>query len=157
MATSSVSASISMTANGTSTAYGNLTWTPPSLPSGAVVSDIAVSGTYTWGGKGNVTVYINGESIYTDSSFDVSLGSSATSPYQISCRGGNKNATGSNFSWGTLQVMYTYTVPGSDAIYFKSNGSWVATSKAYKKVNGSWVEQSDLTTVFQNGTNYVKG
>lgn len=45
----------------------------------------------------------------------------------------------------------------SDVIYFKNNGSWVAATKVYKKINGSWVAQFDLTTVFQNGTNYVKG
>ena len=157
MATQSVSASISMTANGTSTAYGTLSWTTPSLPSEATITDISVSGTYNWNGRGNVTVYINGESLYSGSDFDVSLGASATSPYQISCRGGNKNATGSDFSWGTLRVTYTYSVPASETLYFKGNGSWVAASKAYKKVNGAWVEQSDLTTVFQSGVNYKRG
>lgn len=39
----------------------------------------------------------------------------------------------------------------------KVNGSWVAASKVYKKVNGSWVQQSDLTSVFDENTNYVRG
>lgn len=38
--------------------------------------------------------------------------------------------------------------------YIKVNGSWVAATKVYKKVSGSWVEQSDLTQVFDSGTNY---
>ena len=42
-------------------------------------------------------------------------------------------------------------------IYYKNGSSWVAATKVYKKVNGSWVEQSDLTTVFNNSTNYLKG
>ena len=42
-------------------------------------------------------------------------------------------------------------------IYVKVSGSWVQYTKAYKKVNGSWVQQSDLTTVFNSQTNYVKG
>ena len=42
-------------------------------------------------------------------------------------------------------------------IYMKVNGSWVAASTVYKKVNGSWVQQTDLSTVFNNSTNYVKG
>lgn len=42
-------------------------------------------------------------------------------------------------------------------IYKKGAGGWVEAAKVYKKVNGSWVEQSDLTTVFTAGTNYVKG
>lgn len=45
----------------------------------------------------------------------------------------------------------------SDVIYFKDNGAWVAATKVYKKINGSWVEQSDLTSVFNSGTNYVRG
>ena len=42
-------------------------------------------------------------------------------------------------------------------IYFKANGSWVEATAVYKKVNGVWVQQSDLTTVFDANTNYVKG
>ena len=75
------------------------------------------------------------------------------------------------YSTGTGIDHYTYTFTTSgDAIiavtigntatnvlYVKVNGSWAAATKAYKKVNGSWVEQSDLTNVFQNGINYVKG
>lgn len=49
----------------------------------------------------------------------------------------------------------TYTL--QEAIYYKENGSWVEPSAVYKKVNGSWVKQSDLTTVFDANTNYVKG
>lgn len=71
---------------------------------------------------------------------------------------------------GIDHYTYTFTTTGNatiavvigsvgptNVLYVKINGSWVAASKAYKKVNGSWVEQSDLTNVFQNGTNYVKG
>ena len=77
-----------------------------------------------------------------------------------------------NYTYGgTLHhYTYTYNVNGdatiivtiggggsTTKIYMKVNGSWVAATKVYKKVNGSWVEQSDLTTVFNSSTNYVKG
>ena len=42
-------------------------------------------------------------------------------------------------------------------MYLKVNGSWVAASKVYKKFNGAWVAQTDLTAVFESGTNYTKG
>jgi len=70
---------------------------------------------------------------------------------------------------GLDHYTYTFTTTGdaviavtignvqTDTLYVKHNGSWVAAIKAYKKVNGSWVEQTDLTSVFQNGINYVKG
>lgn len=72
-------------------------------------------------------------------------------------------------STGPDHYLYTYTVSvnavivvtigaeETSALYFKRNGSWVKATVAYKKVNGVWVEQSDLTTVFQSGVNYVCG
>lgn len=71
---------------------------------------------------------------------------------------------------GIDHYTYTFTVDGDATIavvigssgdtsklYVKLNGSWVEVATAYKKVNGTWVAQSDLTSVFQSGTNYVKG
>lgn len=69
---------------------------------------------------------------------------------------------------GVDHYTYTYTVAGdaviavviggsSATLYFKVNGVWTSASKAYVKVNGAWVQQSDLTTIFNPYTNYVKG
>lgn len=70
---------------------------------------------------------------------------------------------------GIDHYTYTYTVSGDATIavvigtvataklFFKENGSWVGATKGWKKVNGAWVEQTDLTTVFDSVTNYVKG
>ena len=69
---------------------------------------------------------------------------------------------------GIDHYTYTFTVDSDSvisviigevtaALYFKNNGSWVIAAKAYKKVNGAWIQQNDLTNVFQNGVNYVKG
>ena len=71
-------------------------------------------------------------------------------------------------SGGPEYYTYSYTVTGDATIavvigggggststmYVKVNGSWVAASKVYKKISGAWVEQSDLTNVFDSGTNY---
>ena len=58
----------------------------------------------------------------------------------------------------TTDHIIVVTSGGSNAtIYYKNNGSWVAATAVYKKINGSWVQQSDLTSVFENGVNYVKG
>lgn len=57
----------------------------------------------------------------------------------------------------TADHVITVTSGGSTTtMYIKVNGSWVAASAVYKKVNGSWVQQSDLTSVFDSGTNYIK-
>lgn len=75
-----------------------------------------------------------------------------------------------NVTYESDGVIYVYTLTNvqanhtivvtaaaSQKIYIKINGTWTQASKVYKKVNGSWVEQSDLTQVFDSGTNYIKG
>lgn len=66
---------------------------------------------------------------------------------------------------GIDHYTYTYTVSGNATIsvvigssgtnqaYFKVNGVWKECS-IYKKVNGSWVLQTDLSNIFDSGTNY---
>jgi len=44
----------------------------------------------------------------------------------------------------------------SDTLYMKINGSWYVV-KPYKEVNGSCTEQSDVTSVFEDGVNYFWG
>lgn len=56
----------------------------------------------------------------------------------------------------TDHVIVVSSGGSTTTMYLKVNGSWVAASKVYKKVNGSWVQQSDLTAVFDSGTNYRK-
>lgn len=70
---------------------------------------------------------------------------------------------------GLDHYTYTTTISGNmtiavtiggavqtDTLYIKSNGAWVAVSKAYKKVNGSWTEIS-VNTAFDANTKYVRG
>ena len=54
-------------------------------------------------------------------------------------------------------IVVTESAVQTDKLYFKSSGAWVQATKAYKKVNGAWVEQSNLSTVFDSNTHYVKG
>lgn len=74
---------------------------------------------------------------------------------------GRRNAKNTTAWWrvygAEIDVTYTVPVPQTDKLYFKNNGSWVEATKAYKKVSGVWVEQSDLTNVFSNNINYVRG
>lgn len=77
---------------------------------------------------------------------------------RINCRRNAKNTQAWWRVYGAeIDVTYTVPVPQTDKLYFKNNGSWVEASKAYKKVNGIWVEQSDLTNVFSDNINYVRG
>lgn len=59
---------------------------------------------------------------------------------------------------GDLTIAVTISGgAATNTIYIKVNGSWVGATAAYKKLNGLWVLQSDMTTVFDSNTNYVKG
>lgn len=158
MASIVVNATASLRANGTSLSTGSITWTAPSLPSGVNAWDsIVISGSWRWTGKQTIRyVTINGTNTSSSTAFSISLGTSATSPLSISCVGGHKNATGSNFSWSDLVVTYNYTDPNANTLHVKQDGAWVKVSTVYKKVNGVWVEQTDLASVFDTTKKYIK-
>lgn len=76
---------------------------------------------------------------------------------RINCRRNARNTQSYYYIYGA-EIDVTYTVPTpTNSLFIKSNGSWVTATKAYKKVGGVWVEQSDLTQVFDENTNYTKG
>lgn len=58
---------------------------------------------------------------------------------------------------GDMTIVVTIGSVAQDKIYIKISGSWVEATAVYKKVNGSWVEQTDLTNIFDSGTNYKIG
>ena len=53
--------------------------------------------------------------------------------------------------------LFTERQQPSQTAYIKVNGSWVEATAVYKKISGSWVLQTDLTNVFDSGTNYKMG
>lgn len=71
---------------------------------------------------------------------------------------------------GTVDhYTYTFTVSGDATVavvigsvaqpqlFVKPNNTWIAVVTAYEKVNGTWVQKTDVTTVFNASTHYVKG
>lgn len=78
----------------------------------------------------------------------------------ITCTRGSLSANNSQtlrFYGADLTVNYSGGGSSGPKLSTKVNGSWVNVSKVYKKINGSWVEQSDLASLFNTQTNYVKG
>ena len=74
---------------------------------------------------------------------------------RINCRRNAKNTQSYYYIYGAeIDVTYTVPAPATDSVSLKSGGSWVESEKAYKKVSGVWVEQSDITSIFDAGTNY---
>ena len=90
--------------------------------------------------------------------WDDIVGYGDTFGIRINCRRNAKGTQSYYYIVGAeIDVTYEVPVPTSEKLYFKNNGAWVEASKAYKKTGGVWVEQSDLTAVFDNQTNYVRG
>lgn len=54
-------------------------------------------------------------------------------------------------------IIVTSSGGETSKLYVKQNNSWVEVVTAYKKINGSWIQQADLTTIFNNNTNYKHG
>ena len=142
--TITANATASLSASGTSTATGSITWTAPSLPEGVTGWDsVHVSGSWSWNGKGNISrVTINNQRTSADSPFDIDI-SGQTSPLTITCVGNNKNATGANFRWSNLIVTYTYTTVGGTGCMVKLSGTWTEIVEVWKKSNGHWTLQPD--------------
>lgn len=90
--------------------------------------------------------------------WDTIVGYGDTFGIRINCRRNAKNTQSYYYIIGAeIDVTYEVPTPTTEKLYFKDGGAWVEASKAYKKVGGVWVEQSDLTAVFDNQTNYVRG
>lgn len=160
MASIQVNATASLTANGNSQGRGTISWTPPTIPTGSTIDSIVVSGSWSWGGKGNINnVTINGTNTSADTAFSVSLGTSASSPLNITCSG-NKNATGSSFTWSNLKVTYNYTEPKK---YYNVSVGTVQNGTVTLSSSGS-VEENTVVSItatpnanYEVGTYYVNG
>lgn len=155
--TFTANASASLSANGTSTATGSITWTTPSLPDGATGWDsIRISGTWSWGGKGNITrVTINGTNTSATIPFDISI-AGKTSPLSITCVGGNKNATGNRFAWSNLVVTYVCTVAGGAKLMIREGASLTEIAKVLRKQGGSLVEVDIAESMFNTSQKFVR-
>ena len=155
--TITASATAALTAAGTSTANGTITWTAPALPEGVSAWDsVVISGTWSWGGKGSVSrVTINGTNTSADIAFSVNI-NGKSSPLSISCVG-NKNATGNSFTWSGLQVVYTYTEQGgeSNALYINIGGVIKEAETVWINRNGTIMEidpaEIDRTKTYHYG------
>lgn len=71
--------------------------------------------------------------------------------------GGTSNSSKNSYAIRITQIYVEVTYQIPSVLKVKDNGSYVTVQKAYKKVSGHWVEQTDLSTVFDTNTKYIKG
>lgn len=57
----------------------------------------------------------------------------------------------------TADHVIVVSTGSSAQIWTKETTGWTAWSKAWKRTANGWVQQTDLTAVFDSGTNYVRG
>lgn len=65
-----------------------------------------------------------------------------------------------SYTLTNIQTTHTLAIQAgavSTILYFKANNTWRSVVAAYRKVNGTWVQELDISTLFNNNYNYVKG
>jgi hypothetical protein len=172
--------SISGTSSASATSKFKLTGTMPSGSFKITGAKLYVrgrsSGSGTYSGTYKLSIDTSSSNLSLSTSYQNSSNTSAASSLinntytssnfpsisvEITTKGNKSSSKDSNFNiritQAYLELTYEEIVEETDALYIKQNNSWVKYSQVYKKINGSWVLQSDLTSVFNQNTNYVKG
>ena len=101
----------SITVNGNTQVSGTISWSKPTIPSGATISSCVLTGTATASmSKGSATITVNGTTVTSGSTFTVNLGTSNnTTSVTTTAKGGNKNASGT-VSFSNLVYTVTYSL-----------------------------------------------
>ena len=104
----------SLSIRGKSNKSGNITWTVPELPSGAVIKSTTLTGvTDSYVTVGSVTCTINGSSQNPNAAFAIDLGTTLRSSVAVTAKGT------SNFSIGSFainDIVYTVVYDGPPVI-----------------------------------------
>ena len=101
-----------LTISGTTSKTGTISWTKPTVPTGATITSCVLTGFVDNGlTRGSATVTVNNTTVTLDSNFTINLGTAnTTTSVKTTGRGGNKNATGT-IKFTNLVYTVTYEVP----------------------------------------------
>ena len=99
-----------LTANKNKEVQGTISWSKPTVPSGATISSCVLTGKATASmNKGSVTITVNGTTVTSGSTFTINLGTANdTTSVSTSIKGTNNQASGS-VSFSELLYTVTYT------------------------------------------------
>ena len=102
----------SLTVSGNTQVSGTISWSKPSIPTGATISSCVLTGTATANmSNGSATIKVNGTTVTSGSKFTINLGTSNnTTSVTTTAKGGNKKAKGT-VSFSNLVYTVTYTLP----------------------------------------------
>ncbi len=100
--------------SGTTSTTRNITWSTPSLPDNATIIATTLTASLTISmTRATATVTINGTSYGTSSNISVDLGTTVKTSLSATCKGSNKNATG---TVSMSNIIYTVTYQYDDGI-----------------------------------------
>ena len=102
----------SLSISGTTQRTGTISWTKPTVPTGATITSCVLTGDVNISmSKGSATVEVNGTRVYSEEGFTINLGTSnSTTSVTTTGKGGNKNASGT-ITFTNLVYTVTYEVP----------------------------------------------
>lgn len=106
-----------LTVNGNTQVNGTISWTKPTVPSGATINSCVLTGTATASmSKGSATITVNGTTVTSGTLFTINLGTANnTTSVTTTVKGGNKNSAGT-VSFSNL----IYTVTYEEAVQVKT-------------------------------------
>ena len=115
-----------LTANKNKEVKGTISWSKPTVPSGATISSCVLTGKATASmSKGSVTITVNGTTVTSGSTFTINLGTANnTTSVDTSIKGTNNQASGSvSFS----ELLYTVTYEEVKSTYTVTFVDWNGT------------------------------
>ena len=106
-----------LTVSGNTQVSGTISWSKPTVPSGATISSCVLTGIATASmSKGSATITVNGTTVTSGTQFTINLGTANnTTSVKTTAKGGNKNASGT-VSFSNL----VYTVTYEEAVQVKT-------------------------------------
>ena len=126
----------SLTVSGNTQVNGTISWTKPTVPSGATISSCVLTGTATASmSKGSATITVNRTTVTSGTPFTINLGTANnTTSVTTTAKGGNKNAAGT-VSFSNLVYTVTYEEAVQVKTYTVSFVDWNGTVLKTQTVN----------------------
>ena len=114
-----------LTVNGNTQVSGTISWSKPTIPSGATISSCVLTGTATASmSKGSATITVNGTTVTSGTQFTINLGTvNNTTSVTTTAKGRNKNSAGT-VSFSNLVYTVTYEEPVQVKTYTVTFVDW---------------------------------
>ena len=129
----------SLTVSGNTQVNGTISWSKPTVPSGATISSCVLTGTATASMKGSAIITVDGTTVTSGTQFTINLGTANnTTSVTTTAKGGNKNTKG--------------TVSFSNLVYTVNYEEAIAPKPAYTVTFKDWDGTTLKTQTVEEGS-----